>query len=192
MINSTTFFKFKNIFWRMNLQFKKLLNKNVPSIYWLPNKYNKLPNKVTKMDIWQLFWNPLYNCFQESHIIFWTNTWANSNLQYHIHCVKRVQMRSFFWSVFSRVRTEYGEILRISPYSVRMRENTDQKKLRIWTHFTQWFPSFLELVITNQRAASYYYDSRYCTSYELLLAYQLQVTIYLKSYDIYIRVTICH
>ena len=31
--------------------------------------------------------------------------------------------------------------LRISPYSVRMRKNTDQKKLLIWTHFTQWdFP----------------------------------------------------
>ena len=27
---------------------------------------------------------------------------------------------------FSRIRTEYGEILRISPYSVRMRENADQ------------------------------------------------------------------
>ena len=54
------------------------------------------------------------------------------------HCVKSVQMWSFFWSVFSRIRTEYGEILRISPYSVRMQENTDQKKLRIWTLFTQW------------------------------------------------------
>ena len=53
-------------------------------------------------------------------------------------CVKSVQIRSFFLSVFSRIRTEYGEILRISPYSVRMRENTDQKKLRIWTLFTQW------------------------------------------------------
>ena len=31
-----------------------------------------------------------------------------------------------FWSVFSRNRTGYGEILRISPYSVRMRENADQ------------------------------------------------------------------
>ena len=28
-------------------------------------------------------------------------------------------------------------VLRISPYSVRMRENTNQKKLRIWTLFTQ-------------------------------------------------------
>ena len=24
------------------------------------------------------------------------------------HCVKSVQTRSFFWSVFSRIRTEYG------------------------------------------------------------------------------------
>ena len=34
----------------------------------------------------------------------------------------------FFWSVFSRIWTEYGEILFISPYSGQMRENTDQKK----------------------------------------------------------------
>ena len=44
------------------------------------------------------------------------------------HCVKSIQIRSFFWSVFSR----------ISPYSVRIRRNTDQKKLCIWTLFTQW------------------------------------------------------
>ena len=31
------------------------------------------------------------------------------------------------WSVFSRIQTEYGETLLISPYSVRLRENTDQK-----------------------------------------------------------------
>ena len=36
-----------------------------------------------------------------------------------------VQIRSFFWSVFSRIGTEYGERRRISPYLVRMRENTD-------------------------------------------------------------------
>ena len=33
----------------------------------------------------------------------------------------------FFWPVFSYTRTEYGEIRSISPYSVQMRENTDQK-----------------------------------------------------------------
>ena len=30
------------------------------------------------------------------------------------------------WSTFSRIRTEYGDILRISPYLVQMPENTDQ------------------------------------------------------------------
>ena len=34
----------------------------------------------------------------------------------------------FFWSVFSRIRTEYGEVLRISPYSVRMRENANHTR----------------------------------------------------------------
>ena len=59
------------------------------------------------------------------------------NLSLYYHCVESVQTRSFFWSVFSLIRTEYREIRSISPYSVRMRENTDQKKLRIWTLFTQ-------------------------------------------------------
>ena len=53
------------------------------------------------------------------------------------HCMKSVQIRSFFWSVFSRIQTEYGEGLRIPPYLVQMQENTDQKKLRIWTDFRQ-------------------------------------------------------
>ena len=33
----------------------------------------------------------------------------------------------FFWTVFSSIWTEYGEIPRISPYSVRRRENMGQK-----------------------------------------------------------------
>ena len=45
--------------------------------------------------------------------------------------------RTFFWSVFSRIRIKYVEIRSISPYSVRMRENMDQKKHGIWTLFTQ-------------------------------------------------------
>ena len=43
-----------------------------------------------------------------------------------MHCVKKCPYSELFWSVFSRIRTEYGEILRISPYSVQIRENTDQ------------------------------------------------------------------
>ena len=42
----------------------------------------------------------------------------------------------FFWSVLSRIWTEYGDLLSKYPYSVQIRENKDQKKLRIWTLFT--------------------------------------------------------
>ena len=47
------------------------------------------------------------------------------------HCEKSVQLRSISWFVFSFIRTEYGDLLRKSPYSVRIQENTDQKVLRI-------------------------------------------------------------
>ena len=43
----------------------------------------------------------------------------------------------FFLFVFSCIRTEYGDLVCKSPDSVQMRENADQKKLRIWTLFTQ-------------------------------------------------------
>ena len=52
--------------------------------------------------------------------------------------MKSVQIQSFFWSAFSCIRTEYGDLLCKSPYSVRIQENTDQKKLHIWVIFTQW------------------------------------------------------
>ena len=40
---------------------------------------------------------------------------------------KKNSYSEFFWSMFSRTRAEYGEILRIFFYSIRMRENTRQK-----------------------------------------------------------------
>ena len=50
----------------------------------------------------------------------------------------------FFSSVFSRTGTENGEILRIFPFSVRMRENTDQENSE-YGHFSHSdnFDSFL-------------------------------------------------
>ena len=53
------------------------------------------------------------------------------------HCVKSVQIWSFFWSVFSRIRAEYRDLRSKSQYSVLTRKNVDQKKLCIWTLFTQ-------------------------------------------------------
>ena len=47
-----------------------------------------------------------------------------SNVDAH-HCVKSVQIWSFFWSVFSVSWAEYRDLFRKSPYSARMQENTD-------------------------------------------------------------------
>ena len=47
-------------------------------------------------------------------------------------------LSEFIWFVFSRTWTEYGERLCISPHSIRMRENAEQKKPRIRTFFTQY------------------------------------------------------
>ena len=49
---------------------------------------------------------------------------------------KKWPYSELFWSVFSHIRTEYGEILRISPYSVRMRENVDQNNSE-YGHFSR-------------------------------------------------------
>ena len=51
------------------------------------------------------------------------------------HCAKSVEIRSFFLVL---IFPHPGLMRRntISPYSSRIRENTDQKKLRIWTLFT--------------------------------------------------------
>ena len=42
----------------------------------------------------------------------------------------------FFWSVFSSIRTEYGQIPRISSYSVQIQENMDQKNSK-YQHFSR-------------------------------------------------------
>ena len=41
----------------------------------------------------------------------------------------------FFWSVFFRIRTEYEEIQSISPYSIEIRENRNQKNSE-YEHFS--------------------------------------------------------
>ena len=50
------------------------------------------------------------------------------------HCVKNVRIRSYSGPHFSRIFriwTEYGEILRISSYSVRMQENAGKMRTKI-------------------------------------------------------------
>ena len=69
--------------------------------------------------------------------LFWNSPLALA-ISWQTHCVRSVQIWSFIWSVFSRIQTEYGVLRSKSPYLVQMLENTDHKKIRIWTLFTQW------------------------------------------------------
>ena len=65
---------------------------------------------------------------------------------------KRVTLRKkcpysvLFWPVFSRIRTEKGEIRSIFPFSVQMQENTDQNNSE-YGHF-----SLSEILSTKQRS----------------------------------------
>ena len=54
----------------------------------------------------------------------------------HLSLRKNSSCLELFWSVFSCSQTEYGEILRISPYLVQMPENTDQDNSE-YGHFSR-------------------------------------------------------
>ena len=40
---------------------------------------------------------------------------------------KKFMCSEFFWSLYSRIWTDYSDLLRIFPYSLRVRENAEQK-----------------------------------------------------------------
>ena len=103
----------------------------IKAIYIFWNLVLKYTINITWMNVfcWQVIWNIFTNIdHNPTSFLF---------LSILKHCVKSVQIRSLFWSVFPCIRTEYEDLRSKSPYSVQMRENTDQKKLRIWTLFTQ-------------------------------------------------------
>ena len=66
------------------------------------------------------------------------------------HCVKRVQIRSLFWSLFSRNWTEYGKIrTRKTPYLKIFRavqHSLSHKDLDIYLQFYDWDDCLVILV----------------------------------------------
>ena len=76
------------------------------------------------MNVWDILYIPIFHRIKSSR-------W-----QHKMHCVKSVQIWSFSWSLFSCIRTEYEDLRSKPPYSAQIQENTNQKKLCIWTLFT--------------------------------------------------------
>ena len=55
---------------------------------------------------------------------------------HEISIFEKCPYSKLFWSAFSRIWTEYGEIRSISPYSVRMRKNGDHNNSK-YGHFSR-------------------------------------------------------
>ena len=68
----------------------------------------------------------LYFRFRRFIILVQTKKSAFYELRQQHTLREKFQYSESFWSTFSRIQTEYGEIPRISLYSVRMWENADQ------------------------------------------------------------------
>ena len=66
---------------------------------------------------------------------FWKVKPGSNNFLLPLQIIlKSVQIQTFFWSVFSRIRTEYGDLIRKLPYSVRM---YSVKKNSAFGHFSR-------------------------------------------------------
>ena len=81
----------------------------------------------------------------------------------------------FFCSVFSGIWTEYQEIWSISPYSVRIRENTEQKNFA-YGHFSRsgtWTNWTFKKIFNEYYVVSVYNAvfSKKCFSFRMFLSY---------------------
>ena len=63
------------------------------------------------------------------------------------HCVKCVQIRSFFWSILSCIQSKYKKI-------------RTRKKLRIWALFTQWIYSLLSIIASEYKYLTFFISGR--------------------------------
>ena len=121
------FIYFFSEFWSISLliSLRILVTGLVNNIPYVTMRPTCVPAVRTLQRTWPYIdWGLGYLCFDSSKLF-----------RKYKHCMKSAQIRSFFWSVFSCIWIEYGDL---PPYSVRIQENTEQKKFRIWTLFTQW------------------------------------------------------
>ena len=68
--------------------------------------------------------------YETIYVLFFTATERNT-----LH--EKFPYLEFFWSIFSRIRTEYGEIIQYLPVFSLNAGKYAPEKLRIWTLFTQ-------------------------------------------------------
>ena len=89
-----------------------------------PEHLLKVNNKDTRTSL-MLFW-----CLQ-----FWRDFTHCSGVSIVALC-KSCPNAEFYWFIFSHIWTQYGDLRSKSPYSVQIRENTDQKN-SVFRHFSR-------------------------------------------------------
>ena len=103
--------------------------RNNKGIYHPEHSNNDFENwNIAYHNLWDDIYDMNFTLLQiKDKLSHGDDKFPGDNLWSKYHCVRYVQIRSYFWSVFSCIRTEYGELRSISPYSVRIQESTDQK-----------------------------------------------------------------
>ena len=87
-----------------------IISKILQIIVFIQRKYNFMVPKMVNIRLTKFRYD---------------STWFRVKTSYRKHCVKTVQMRIFFWSVFFCIRTEYGD------FSVNLHIQSEYRK--IWT-----------------------------------------------------------
>ena len=108
------------------ITFTCLWRETIPFFFFRANHYKNLFNKIYSL-IQKKFLGVNGSCQCNSTMHTYNNFTNTFTPKGKSHCMKSVQIRSYFWSVFSCILTEYGEIasLRIqSEYrKIRTRNN---------------------------------------------------------------------
>ena len=93
----------------------------------------KVNNKTIRTTSMTLFWwvfllltLDIFHTFSRVSMIDFEQVNVNWVIIYQ-SLSEKCPYSEFSWFLFSRIRTEYGEIRSICPSTIRMRENTDQK-----------------------------------------------------------------
>ena len=90
------------------------------------------------------------------------------------NCVKSIQIRSFFWSLLTYIRTEYGDLLRIqSAYrKMRTKKNFVSDRAQLGPKALGW--GLLEYVILDEELFLF----GYCTTEDGLIPKNFRLNIY--------------
>ena len=108
---------------------------NLTKINFLVNYFRKKLGCLTEYLI-RLFWE----CMGYSlHIPVFSSFTRPEWLEKYHHCVRIFRNGTFFFSVFSRIRTKSGDLLRKSLYSSQIWENTARKTSDSRTSFNLFF-----------------------------------------------------